>query len=124
MPFELGLAVSLRFASKARHDIFVMDAVERRLDRTLSDYKGRDPLIHHGTCDGMLGCLLDTFKVHVGDAPDEFRRAGRALREHAAEVKKSLRATSLFRPSLFRLLTAKATEIAVHRGFIRAKSGS
>ena len=47
VPFELGLACSLALAGEP-HDVLVLDAKPYRLDRTLSDYKGRDPLIHHG----------------------------------------------------------------------------
>lgn len=85
---------------------------------TLSDYKGRDPLIRNGSCAGMVACLLDTFESDLPDAPSEFRRAARLLRHSAAVMKRDLKAKSLFRPSLFRLLVAAATEIAVQRQFI------
>lgn len=96
-----------------------MEAKDFRLDLTLSDYKGRDPLIHHGTCDGMIACLLDTFASEVEDAPRRFRSAARLLRKSARLMKKELKAKSLFRPSLFRRLVAVAGEIAVAPGFIR-----
>src|SRR5215213_6502999 len=43
MPFELGLACALKLEHPSIYDVFVLDAVEYRLDKTLSDYKGRDP---------------------------------------------------------------------------------
>ncbi|MDP9194801.1 MAG: hypothetical protein M3P06_24165 [Acidobacteriota bacterium] len=119
MPFELGLACALKLENPAAYDVFVLDSVDYRLDRTLSDYKGRDPLIHHGTSNGMVACLLDLFQADVANAPAEFRRAVRLLQTSATVLKADLKATSLFRPSLFRRLVATATEIAIDRGFIK-----
>ena len=73
----------------------MLDAAEYRLDKTLSDYKGRDPLIHHGTCDGMVACLLDTFQSDVANAPSEFRAAARLLRKSAKQMKSDLKAMSI-----------------------------
>lgn len=118
MPFELGLACSLQLSHPGRYEVFVMETRERRADRTLSDYKGRDPLIHNGTSAGMVACLLDAFQTSVPHAPGELRRAGRLLLELAMVMKYELRATSLFRPSLVRRLVTAAAEIAHARRFI------
>jgi hypothetical protein len=120
MPFELGLACTLKLENPTLYDVFVLDAEDYRLDKTLSDYKGRDPLIHHGTCDGMVACLLDTFQSDVTNAPSAFRTAARLLRRSANVMRLDLKAASLFRPSLFRRLVAAATEIAIDRQFIKA----
>lgn len=117
MPFELGLACALKNADPTRYDIFVLDSKLYRIDRTLSDYKGRDPLIYGGTCDGMVACLLDTFESRVS-APVEFRLAAKVLRKSANLFKKQLASPTLFRPSLFRLLVAAATKIGQERGLI------
>ena len=118
MPFELGLASALKLQMPEQYEIFVLDAKPYRIDRTLSDYKGRDPLIHGGTCDGMLVCLLDTFETNLEDATIEFRKMLRILRKSAALMRHQAKSDSLFRPSLFRLLVAAATKIAVDRGLI------
>ena len=118
MPFELGLACALKLADPTNYEIFVFDARPYRIDRTLSDYKGRDPLIHQATCEGILACLLDTFITDVPDALSQFRKATRELRKSMRLLKESAKATSLFRPALFRLLVAAATDIAIERGFI------
>jgi hypothetical protein len=117
MPFELGLACAVKDANPTKYDIFLLDSKAYRIDRTLSDYKGRDPLIHGGTCDGMVACLLDTFESHAG-TPAEFRQAARVLRQSAALMKRQLASASLYRPSLFRLFVAAATKIGRDRGFI------
>jgi hypothetical protein len=119
MPFELGLACALKLGRPEAYDVFVLDTVDYRLDRTLSDYKGRDPLIHRGTSTGMMACLLDTFQTDIANAPAEFRSAVRLLQRSANVMKSDLKATSLFRPSLFRRLVAAATEIAIEREFIK-----
>jgi hypothetical protein len=119
MPYELGLASALKLTSGYKFEVFVLETRDHRLDVTLSDYKGRDPLIHHGTCDGMVACLLDTFASDIDDAPQQFRSAARRLRKSASLMKKDLKASSIYRASLFRRLVAAAGEIAVDRGFIK-----
>lgn len=118
MPFELGLAYTLKIQHPTDHEVFVLDSIPYRIDRTLSDYKGRDPIVHGGTCNGMLTGLLDTFQTDVHDAAQEFRRAALVLRKSTALMKQQIKTTSLFRPSLFRLLVAAATRIAIERSFI------
>jgi len=117
MPFELGLACAIKLGQPAEYEVFVLDSKPYRIDRTLSDYKGRDPLIHGGTSDGMVACLLDTFDTNVTSSL-QFRRAASILRKSSEVMKQQLGSTSLFRPSLFRLLVAAASEIARDRGFI------
>jgi hypothetical protein len=119
MPFELGLACALKLSDPGSYEVFVLDTRPYRTDRTLSDYKGRDPLIHHGTCEGMLACLLDTFVTDIENAQREFRAAANALRKSVRLLKSEMKANSLFRPALFRLLVAAATDIARERGFIK-----
>jgi len=118
MPFELGLACALKLANPTAYEIFVLDQRTYRIDRTLSDYKGRDPLIHNGTCEGMLACLLDTFETDIHNAQREFSIAAGALRKSVRLLKSQMKAKSLFRPALFRLIVAAATDIASKRGFI------
>ncbi|HEU4886596.1 MAG TPA: hypothetical protein VFV49_01835 [Thermoanaerobaculia bacterium] len=88
MPFELGLAAALKIADPNAYEVLVLESRPYRLDKTLSDYKGRDPLIHHGTSDGMIACLLDAFVTEVPDAAKEFRAAARLLRKSAGLLKR------------------------------------
>jgi hypothetical protein len=118
MPFELGLACGLKLAEPSAYEVIVLDAKAYRMDRLISDYKGRDPLIHDGTSDGMAACLLDAFETPTAFRPAELRDAVRVLRELAETMKKDLKSDSLFRPSLFRSLGALAEDIAKARGFI------
>lgn len=119
MPFELGLACALKLGNPTAYEVFVLDSRPFRIDKTLSDYKGRDPLIHNATSEGMIACLLDTFVSDVPDAAAEFRAAAKVLRKSAQLMKQDMKATSIFRPALFRLVVAAATDIAIDRGFIK-----
>lgn len=56
MPFELGLVVARR-----RSQWFVFEAQPFRLQRTLSDINGHDPLIHDGSPKVVLSKLRDIF---------------------------------------------------------------
>lgn len=118
MPFELGLACALKLLYPAEYEIFVLDAKAYRLDKTLSDYKGRDPLIHHGTSDGLLACLLDAFDSS-GASAHEIRKGLGVLRGAAERLKRDIRSDSLFRASLFRSLVAAAYDIAIDFDFIQ-----
>lgn len=118
MPFELGLACAIKNESPSAYDIIVMDARPYRIDRTLSDYKGRDPLIHGGTCDGMQACLLDAFGTNAGNAVIAFQQAARALRRSIQQLKRQMKSPTIFRAALFRSLVEVATNIAFARGFV------
>ena len=59
MPFELGLAVGM--SRHQQHEWFVMEARPYRLQRSLSDLNGTDPLIHGGRPEGLLQALVDAF---------------------------------------------------------------
>jgi len=119
MPFELGIACALKLLHPADYEVFVLDATPYRLDKTLSDYKGRDPLIHRGTRDGLMACLLDAFDRPDAPAAHEVRRALALLVRAANQLKSDVRSSSLFRASLFRSLVAAANDIAIDFHFIQ-----
>lgn len=54
MPFELGLAVAWEMTGSGRHTWFVMEAMNYRLAKSLSDLNGTDPYIHGGTIAGVF----------------------------------------------------------------------
>lgn len=118
MPFELGLACSLRLLPGFRHEVIVLEAKDWRLDRTLSDYKGRDPLVHYNRCDDLVTCLLDVVTAPALPDAGDLRRSAATLRRTAAVIKRRLRAKTVFRASAFRAIGEAATEIAVDAGYI------
>jgi hypothetical protein len=118
MPFELGIACALKLLHPLDYEVFVLDTTLYRLDKTLSDYKGRDPLIHHGTIDGLLVCLLDAFVSADAPSATDIRVALRVLSDVAVQLKDEVKSSTLFRASLFHSLLRAATEIAIQFGFI------
>jgi hypothetical protein len=119
MPFELGIACALKLLRPFDYEVLVLDSKGYRLDKTLSDYKGRDPLIHHGTIDGLLACLFDAFTSANAPHPREVRRGLDAFNRVAARLKRDVKSETLFRPSLFHSLVVAATNVATRLGFIR-----
>lgn len=117
MPFELGLACSLKL-SAGSHEVVVFDSVDYRLDRTLSDYKGRDPGIHHNRSDELVTCLLDVFEVPNAPAPSSLRSAAKLLRQSAQQISRQYHRPTIFHAAPFRALVAAATDLAQERGFI------
>jgi hypothetical protein len=59
MPFEAGLAGAV--SCIRRHDWWLLEAQPHRLQQSLSDLNGSDPVIHGGQSDGMLQALDSIF---------------------------------------------------------------
>jgi|ERR1051325_4514606 hypothetical protein len=118
MPFELGLAYSLKLAHPARYHVLVLDAQPYRMDRLLSDYKGRDLFIHNGRTAGVVSCVLDSFEKDPAVTAAACREAVAELKESAVALKRDLQVDSLFRPLVFKVLVETAMKIARTRGFI------
>ncbi len=117
MPFELGLACSLKLADSTEYEILVLDSKPYRMDRRLSDYKGRDPFIHRGTTEGMIAALLDAFQSHHLDV-STLRKAARDLRAWAQTAKRLSHTTTVFHPHLFLRLVKAAVKIAADHGLL------
>lgn len=60
MPFELGLAVSQNTFNR-RQRWYVCEAVQYRVNKSLSDLDGTDVRIHGGTIRGVFAALGDVF---------------------------------------------------------------
>lgn len=118
MPFELGLACALALSGED-HQVVVLDAKPYQLDKNLSDYKGRDPLIHHGRCDDLITCLLDLFETPEEPLPGDLRQSAKILRRSAREIARKYRTDLIFRAAAFRALVVAAAAHAVERGYIR-----
>ncbi len=121
MPFELGLACAIHLATPDRHDVIVLDSEPYRLDRTMSDYKGRDLLIHHNQCDALVAAVLDVVEDKSLPSIADLRNTARTFRKISRDLKHEFRSPTIFRPAIFRSLVAVATEIAVARGFIASR---
>jgi hypothetical protein len=62
MPFELGLSVAWsRISKNRRHQWFVCESVNHRLQKSLSDLNGIDPKIHNGKVGDVFVELRNMF---------------------------------------------------------------
>jgi hypothetical protein len=120
MPFELGLACNLRRLGSLQHDFFIMERVNYRVQQTLSDIMGHDPLIHHGTVRGVIWCVLDALGTDSDKQPalKKVLRIDRTLWKIAAKLKKDARRSTIFGRFLFLELVSIATDLAQEAGFI------
>jgi hypothetical protein len=75
MPFELGLAVET--SHRQKHQWFVLETKPYRLQRSLSDLNGTDPLIHGDRPEGLLQALANVF-----DPPGAPRTSLEPIFEH------------------------------------------
>ena len=118
MPFELGLAHG-RAKYAPRHEIIVLDSKLYRLDCTLSDYKGRDPLIHHNTCNGLVTCILDAFVTDGKPTPSPaVRRVAKLLRKTFREHKRQEGLKDMYGRAAYKVLVSAAAALAVSEGLI------
>jgi hypothetical protein len=117
MPFELGLACAMAEYRKP-HYYFVMEQAPYRLDRILSDLKGRDPLIHYNSpkriVSGVLGMLRS--KARNPD-PKEVYRNYRKLLSIAAKLKSIHCESTIFGRSIFIDLVDSGIELAEFSGY-------
>ena len=117
MPFELGLACSLKLEHPQQYEVLVFDSKPYRMDRRLSDYKGRDLYIHYGTRQGMIAALLNAFQAPPIDR-SAFRRAFRELYDSAEKLKREAHAATVFQPYLFSALVTNAVRIRADVGLL------
>lgn len=108
MPFELGIAYGL--AQTTAHRFFVFEQEPYRLQVSLSDLNGHDPLIHGGTQKGVLRALLDGFSDSRASTPSLQHLAERTRNLVRLEKKfeRDHEVDSPFSPNLFRLLVEAA----------------
>jgi len=115
MPFELGLACGLQNygRQKPSHIFLVLEAKPRRLDKTLSDLRGIDPLIHGGKPKGAISCILDALGAGGHDpSADQVYALWEPLWQAAQRLKKRHGRTTLFHRGIFKDLVTVATVLA------------
>jgi len=114
MPFELGLSVACgRLTKNRRYQWFVCEAVNHRLQKSLSDLNGIDPRIHHGRVGDVFVELRNMFVRPVRQpSVQEMWAIFRDLRKSLPRILNQAGAQSLFTPSVFRELCFVAGESA------------
>ncbi|MBM4255702.1 MAG: hypothetical protein FJ147_07375 [Deltaproteobacteria bacterium] len=118
MPFELGLACSIARLN-GHHEVIVLERHQYRLDKTLSDYKGRDPQVHYGRCDALVGCILDTLVTgRETPDPETIRTIAKDLRKTAPAIKKKHGRDLIFHRGPFQALVGAALQLAREKELI------
>lgn len=111
MPFELGLAVGVArlLRTNSAHVFALLEARPYRLQRSLSDMNGFDPMIHNGSRAGAVRCM---FEIFAGARPTDLQsalRLARRLTRVLKQLKRDHRVRSVFSRVLFNELFAAAT---------------
>jgi hypothetical protein len=114
MPFELGLLLGWRkTASSNRHTWFVSESAHRRLQKSLSDLDGTDPLIHDGTVKGVFRELSNALvKSRYKPELPHMNKIYRHIKIASPLILKQVGASSLFGARVFQELVVLATEYA------------
>ena len=120
MPFELGIAVALsRFNRK--HKFIVLEKQRYRLDKTLSDLKAIDPVIHGATVPGVISCVLSSLGRPAGNPPVEtVTRIHRQLWKAVTPLKQTHRRLNIYSRTIFGELVAGAFLLAKKYNLIAA----
>jgi hypothetical protein len=112
MPFELGLAVAWE-KMKGAHTSFVMEAVNYRLSKSLSDLNGTDPYIHGGTIDGVFREVGNAFaRSRRQPSSAQMWETYRVVRGKVPLILRQTGARSPFEASVFRQTSVVASTAA------------
>lgn len=115
MSFELGLTVAWDRSHPQQHTWFVMETVNRRVLKSLSDLAGTDIYIHNGTPEGVfreLGNALVRKRNHPSAQSLSYIHAG--LQEALPAIMKLTGAQSVFEARVFKQLLLAASDLAVN----------
>lgn len=119
MPFELGLACAIAQYSKL-HSYVIMEKKPYRLDRTLSDIKSCDPLIHYDNPRLIISGILDVLGSNTNNPdPIEVYNVSKTLWGIAEELKRKYSKTTIFSRSIFTELVAAGLKLSLAVGYIK-----
>jgi hypothetical protein len=110
MPFELGLVLGwLQTSKRSNHTWFVLESVNRRLSKSLSDLDGTDPYIHDGKPIGMFRELGNAL-VRSANQPtvSQMDAVFRNIKTASPLIMKNAGAKSMFEARVFRQLAVLA----------------
>jgi len=121
MPFELGLVYAVRryHASGKPRSIVLLESVDHRLSRTLSDMAGFDPGIHRNSPRRIMACVLDALSTGASDpSVNDVYALWKRLMRASRLLKQSSGQDDVYTRSLFRKRVAASTELSARSGFI------
>jgi hypothetical protein len=113
MPFELGLAVAL--AGVVKNEYVLLDTIQDRLGKALSDARGLDAQLFDGTAMGIFRALSNIFyRSDFEPSPRHFNRVLVRLKATAARIRKEYGYESLFEARPFADLRRDAARLSNH----------
>jgi len=119
MPFELGLACALAEYRKP-HSYFIMEKERYRVDRTLSDLKSQDPLIHQNSPKRIVSGVISALRSKSQSPdPKEVYKNFRKLLVIAEELKRDYGENTIFSRAIFSDLVLAGTRLAIAAGHIK-----
>ena len=111
MPFELGLCVAeAKRVHRQKQNWLVFEAVEHRMEKSLSDLKGTDARIHQGRIEGVFAEVCNALKPR-GRRPtvQQMRRIYREVRKGLPRVLEESGAKSVYGARAFADISAVAS---------------
>lgn len=120
MPFELGLACAVS-DHDGIHAYILLERQAYRLDRTLSDIKGREAYIYDASRRRLITCVLDALRRVSGPSidPRDVMAISTEVRRLTPAIKRQYAAHTLFTRSVFLELVAVATAFCVDAELIK-----
>jgi len=113
MPFELGLAVAWEKSGQP-HVWFVMEAMNYRLAKSLSDLNGTDPYIHKGTVEGVFREMGNAFVRQRGATVPQMWTFYRQVRKQVPGILQRCGTQSVFEARVFEEISYAAS-VAVRK---------
>lgn len=113
MPFELGLAVGWAKSTGHNDQVwFVLEAVNRRIQKSLSDLNGTDVYVHDGNVKGVLRELSNTLARNANRPTfAQMIAVYRKLRKAVPNIMTTRGASSVFEASVFKDLVFLAASL-------------
>jgi hypothetical protein len=115
MPFELGLAVAIaKVNPDARKDTwFVLESVNRRIQKSLSDLNGTEIYIHEGTVSGVFRELNNAFfRTQRKPTVRQMQSVFDSLKKNVPQLKRDAGTSDLFTTRMFGDLVLSAQALA------------
>jgi hypothetical protein len=114
MPFELGLAVGCsKLAGRNDQVWFVLEAVDRRIQKSLSDLNGTDVYVHGSQVKGVLRALGNALVRNVNQPTlQQMMALYRKLRKAVPSILRSSGASSAFEARVFKDLVQLAASLS------------
>lgn len=119
MPFELGVACANRHENNPDHEIVIFETEAYRLQRTLSDLNGFDPVLYDGQATVMLKAILEVF-ASAGEVPELAKviAVHRKVRKAVLQIKRREHKTTIFDAHMWRLSVGAMVKVSVEAGLL------